>query len=126
MIGPLASGSGGMLNVEVDGSGNYSAPNYTFKPYSKQIQVGDGTVRGAGWTVGTWVWDVMTDTQRDWLRTYIPAQSAELYIQTHTMDYNVTPNIYTCVGVWPIDTETHDATRRMKFEIKFQRMVKVG
>lgn len=117
-----ASGSAAVQNVEVDGSGNYSAPMWQFRPYSKEISLGDGTMRGAGWANAVWHWDVMTDAQRDWLRTFIPYESAELWVSTRTQDDNTGYSVFRCIGVWPTLSEEHDARRRVKFEIKFQRM----
>lgn len=124
MIGPLTSGSAGMVNLEVTGDTNdYTAPHYVFKPYTKQITLGDGTVRGAGWTYAEWTWDVISQIQREWLRTFCTGQSSEVMIQMPTMDAIDSDKIFSAVMIWPIDSEQHDAHRRMQFVIKFQRMI---
>jgi hypothetical protein len=122
MIATYASGSAALTNLEVDGTGNYSAPKFSFKPYSQQIVMGDGTVRGAGWATAEWSWDVMTATQRAWLRQFIPAQSAELWIKTRTFDSPTTGLVFRAVGIWPIASEEQDVRRPVKFQITFQRL----
>jgi hypothetical protein len=118
----FASGSGALQNLEVDGSGNYSAPRWTFKPSSKPVQLGDGSVRGAGWATAEWTWDIMTTTQRDWLRAFIPGQSAEVWIKTRTMDSITSGTVFRAIAVWPIESEERDVRRPVKFTIKFQRL----
>lgn len=117
-----ASGSAALQNVEVDGSTNYSPPRYTFKPWSKQMPLGDGSVRGTGWATAEWTWDIITPTQRAWLRAFIPNNSAELFICTRTYDSPNTGIVFRCIGIWPIDSEELDYKRSMKFTIKFQRL----
>jgi hypothetical protein len=99
----------------------FSAPHYQWKLYTKQITNGAGFVMGMGWQAGSWDWDIISQKQRDWLRTFIPGQSAELWINTKTMDNNEAYVPIHCIGVWPVATETHDAGRRPKFSIVFQR-----
>jgi hypothetical protein len=121
-IAPYSSGSAALTNLEVDGSGTYSAPHFAYKPYSKLVNLGDGSVRGAGWATAVWHWDVLTETQRDWLRIYIPYQSAEVWIKTRTMDNTEEYKVFRGIAVWPTQEEEHDAHRRVRFEIKFQRL----
>jgi hypothetical protein len=111
-----------LVNLEVDESGLYAPPHYGYKPFSKPITNGAGLVIGMGWATAEWYWDVITQTQRDWLRTYIPGASAELWIRTRTHDNTQEYKNFRCVGVWPVDSEEHDVTRRVKFTIKFQRL----
>lgn len=118
-----ASGSSGLQNVEVDGS--YPPPRWSFKPYSQQITMGDGTVRGSGWPTAEWTWDIISAAQRAWLRVFIPGQSADLYIRTRTPDSPGTGLVFRCVGIWPIESEELDFKRSVKFTIAFQRMVRV-
>ncbi len=121
-IAAYASGSAAVQNVEADGSGNYAAPKFLWKPYTKPTVLGDGTVRGAGWAEVVWSWDVMTETQRNWLRAFCPAQSADVWIKTPTFDNSGAFVTYHAVMVWPTDSEERDAKRRVKFQIKFQRL----
>jgi len=118
-----ASGSAALVNIEVTrDAALYSQPKFTYKPYSKQIVLGDGSVRGAGWAVASWSWDVMSRTQRDWLRAYCTGQSSDVWIRTKTLDSSDAYVVRRAVMIWPIDSEEHDVTRRTKFEIKFQNL----
>jgi hypothetical protein len=100
----------------------WAAPHFTYKPYSKQIVNGAGLVMGMGWAVGTWDWVIISAIQRDWLRGFVPGQSAEVWVNTRIMDNAEQYVPLHVVAVWPIDTEVHDAHRRTNFTIAFQRM----
>lgn len=100
-------------------------PKSTFHPYSQSIQLGDGTVRGAGWPTATWTWKMLNQTMRDLLRVLIPAQSAVVYITTRTLDNASAYATYKATAIWPIEEEYLDATRRPDFVIKFQALVAV-
>lgn len=126
MISTLASGSSALQNLEVDGSGNYAPPHYTFTLYTQPLPLGDGTVRGGGWTKIVWHWDILTPTQRDWLRTFCPLMSSEVFIKTIQYDAAESYYTYSAVMVWPIDKEVHDAHRRTNFDIEFHRMVRIA
>lgn len=120
-----ASGSAALQNMEVSGPPEYAAPMFTWVKYSKPIPLGDGTVRGAGWSTLILHWDVITNTQRDWLRAFCPNQSAEVYIRSMQLDNSMAYVTYRAVMVWPIQSETQDAHRRTSFDLKFQRMIPV-
>jgi hypothetical protein len=124
MIGVDASGSGAMVNLEVDGRSDvYSAPHWTFTPYSKPTVRGDGVVLGLGWATATWDWGIASQVQRDWLRTYCPGMSSVVLIRTQVMDNAEEFRIFHAVMIWPVDAEEHDVRRRPKFTIKFQRLI---
>ena len=125
-IAALASGSAALVNVEVDGTGNYTAPKWEYYPNSQELVLGDGTVRGGGWATAQWHWDVMTEVQRDWLRTFCPGQSAEVYIQTPMTDNAEALGIFYAVMIWPTLKEQHVATRRLDHLIRFQHLIYLG
>ena len=123
-IAAATSGSAGLTNVE-SLTPAVDAPLSTFHPYSQSIRLGDGTVRGGGWAAATWRWSIIKRAQRDQLRTFIPAQSAWVYVRTKTMDSADTYKNYLAVAVWPIETEERDSLYRKDFVIQFQNMVEV-
>lgn len=125
MLGLLTGGTGGLVNLEVDGSGQYVAPHPVFIPYSKQNQLVDGNVRGGGWPTLDWNFPICTQVQRDWLRVYCPGMSAEVYLRTTIMDSAEAYAYFQGVMVWPVDKEEHDAGRRPNLVIHFQRLVEV-
>ena len=98
-------------------------PKSTFSPYSQDIRLGDGTVRGSGWATAIWSWAFLPRAARDQLRTFCPGKSAVVYIWTRTMDSSDVFGAYQAVMVWPTDSETRDFTRRTDFKIQFQRLV---
>lgn len=122
-IGTYAGGSAAITNLE-SLSPAVDPPQSTFHAYSMQLPLGDGTVRGGGWTTSTWLWNVLPVAQRDKLRTFIPGQSAEVFIRTKTMEADVY-HTYSAVAIWPVEDETRDTRFRTNFKIEFQRMVQV-
>lgn len=98
-------------------------PKSIFRPFSLQIPLGDGTVRGAGWATAIWHWDVLSRAERDMLRTFCTGQSASVWIQTRTMDTADSYAVYSAVMVWPIVSEERDTGRRMRFDIEFRKLV---
>jgi hypothetical protein len=124
MIGTNASGSGAMTNVESLATPVPAPRTQSFHPYSQMLALGDGTIRGGGWANVEWVFDNITDAQRDMLRTFCTGASQEVWIQTKTMDTLDTYAIYHAIMVWPIETESRDANGfRVDLKIRFQRLI---
>jgi hypothetical protein len=95
------------------------APKSTFHPWSKPVQLGDGTIRGLGWKATTWYWKIIRPEEIEQLRTFCPGASAEVYIATR-QNVGDTFKPYKAVLVWP--EEDRDFLRRVDLEIKFQRL----
>ncbi len=98
-------------------------PKTEFRFYSKQLDLGSGLKRGAGWPITTWTYGFLTQAQREQLRTFCTTASAEVYIQTRTRDEDTgeTPSlfkIYKAVMTWP-EHEEYRASRRLDFVITF-------
>lgn len=102
------------------------APTRTiFQPYSAQITLGDGTVRGVGFPKATWYFNALSLAQRDILRTFCSGASAEIYVETKTVDSSDTYDIYYAVMQWPLIEERGLAGIRRDLTIEFTRMVAV-
>ena len=121
--------SGSSTNLELMPT-PVSPPKSTFRPYSKQLILGDGTVRGGGWATATWTWEIITTPERDQLRTYCPGQSAIVNVTTRIMDNSDSYQTFTGTMVWPIDKEERDMPSvglhtRKDFVINFQNLIAV-
>ena len=99
-----------------------SNPLATFTPYSKPLDLGDGSVRGGGWIACTWDWqDIISAAERHSLRTFCTGASAHVYIATRVNDQDAYLAYYAWM-IWPQEEE-RDFLRRVKFQIKFRAMV---
>ncbi len=96
------------------------APQSTFRPYSTDIRLGDGTMRGMGFPVATWHWGFLSAAQRDVLKAFCAGQSALVYLRT-TKD-NMVFDDYQAVMVWPTEEE-RAAGRVLDFTLEFHRLV---
>lgn len=98
------------------------APQTTYRPYSIDVRLGDGLVRGMGFPVATWHWGFLSAAQRDALKAYCAGQSAQVYIRTPKDDLNF--NDYQAVMVWPTE-EDRVAGRALDVTLEFHRLVEV-
>lgn len=123
----LVSGSMVKLeNLALSGSPSpVDYPKSTYRPYSDQIILVSGLVRGVGYPQATWGWSVIPAQMRDTLRQYCPGQSANVYIRTRTMDSNDSYANFSAIMVWPTQDEERDSLRRVNFQISFRNMVAV-
>lgn len=99
-------------------------PQTSFQFYSKQLDLGSGLKRGAGWPITTWTYGYLTQAQRDQLRTFCTGASAEVYITTRTRDKDETDSLfktYKAVMIWP-ENEEYRASRRLDIVITFTRL----
>ena len=99
-------------------------PRSVFKPYSEQIPLNSGGVRGAGAPTVEWQWGFLTQAQRDKLRTYCTGASATVYIETKTVDSADTYATYSGDVVWP-EQEERETGRRLDFVLVFKNLVAV-
>lgn len=60
------------------------ALEWEYQPYSKAATLGDGTKRGLGYPRARWLFKGLRPEQRENLKDFISALSAEVYIRTPT------------------------------------------
>ena len=120
-IATLAARVAGLANLE-DLATPITPPRWFFQPYTETIRLGSGLTRGIGFPVAEWRWDVISAAQRDMLRTYCTGASIEVYIRTRKNDSSSAYANYKAVMIWPAEFEEVDATRRLDFVIRFERL----
>ncbi len=99
---------------------NIPAPQSTYRPYSTDIRLGDGSMRGMGFPVATWHWGFLSAVQRDLLKSFCVGQSALVYIRSIKDDLSYAD--YQAVMVWPTEEE-RAAGRVLDFTLEFHRLV---
>jgi len=119
----------GMVNLE-SLTVHVRPPRFVFEPYSKPLQLGSGSVRGAGWPKTEWRWDTISAAERDQLRVFCPGASAVVYIKTRVNSNNGAVvdqyKTFRAVMVWPTPEGERDFRGlRKDFMIEFQAMVEV-
>lgn len=94
-------------------------PASDFQPYSKPTALGDGTVRGLGWTTALWKWGWLTQAQRNALKALCAGVSVETFIATRNSDGAF--KVYRAVLVWP-DREDHYGGKVLNFTLQFRKL----
>ncbi len=102
-------------------------PKTEYRPYAKTALLGDGSRRGLGYPVVIWNFGLLTQAQRDQLRSYCSSgPSANVFIRTRTDESDESEDIvyaaYQAVMHWP-EQEDYDTTRRLDFRLEFRAMV---
>lgn len=63
-----------------------AAPRHGFVEFSQDVELASGLVRGAGWPVATWSWDILTSAEWEQLKTFCTGKSADVGIKTRKDD----------------------------------------
>lgn len=110
---------GGMTNVESLTTA-LPAPRSTIQEFSQSVELASAGVRGAGWPVATWTWDILEQDQWDQIRTFCSGQSADVYIKTRKQDG--TYQVYTATMVRPGQVRK-DSGRVLDLVVEFRNLV---
>jgi hypothetical protein len=97
-------------------------PKSTYEPYSEQLELGNGKIRGGGFPTATWHWGFLKQAWRDALRAYCTGASASIFIETRITDTSDAYDQFSVVIVWPQEEE-RDAFRRLDFTLEFRQLV---
>lgn len=94
-------------------------PNIIPQRYSERVTTLSGKTYGIGWKRQRWQWRFLRLEDAEILRTYIPGDSAKLYIRTVTGEssggqYSLAN--YIAWLIWPVDVHM-DAGAYIDFEI---------
>lgn len=107
------------------------APDWTFQPFSAAIKLGNGKLKGQGFGIVKWRWNIAHDTWREALRDYCPspALSSEVYIFTpvnETASGVKTWKAFQCVMNWTPEDETKGGGKTLGLLIVFTHLVEVA
>ena len=121
------------VNVEtLSTDGKIRAPKSTPPVYSIRLDLGDGTIREAGWLTCEWRWGHMPAGMRSALRAYCAGASSSVWIRTLTdtiLEEEDDPGddflYYSAIMIWPEPEADEPDTRasRLDFVIKFRKLV---
>ena len=120
-IATAASGVSGLLPLSALGV-TWPADNPS--PYSLELPLGDGGVRGLGWATTQWHWGFITLAQWNTLRAYCPGKSADVVIRTYDIDDKQSWTNYSGKMIWPTGG-MFTAQTMLDFTILFQALVEI-
>ena len=99
-------------------------PHWAFQNGAGVKDLDDGSQRIVGLPKAQWHWDVITDDERNALRTFCPGVSAQVYISTYNNDDVDNCHTYAAEMQWPIEKgEVVEATQRTGFDLNFINLV---
>lgn len=100
-------------------------PKHMWSPFSEEVELADGSMRGFGSPMAVWLWGFLPRDQRDMLKTFCTGASSSVFIRTYTRNSADALKYYSCKMLWPSMSEETDATRRPDFKIIFKELVEV-
>jgi len=103
------------IPVEIDDS---------YFPYSTYTDNGDGSRTGQGWIRVIWRIKIVHAWQRQALRAYCPGLSADVYLRTHTNEYNDCIEEYDWINLrgqmhWMVGDEEREGQYVNNIEFEF-------
>lgn len=107
-------------------------PAWSYTEYSSEIRLANGKVRGMGFPVATWHWDVLGADEREVLRTFCSGKSAEVFIRTpvneHTEneedELELEYRLFQAVMVWPAG-ESPTVRVYPDFTLEFRHLIEI-
>jgi len=106
--------------------GDQAAPRSFFTEFSKMIPLGNGRVRGLGWSQVLWKWGFLSQLLRNALRTYCTTASNAVYIRSREDDTSRAYQYYSCTMIWPTGKEDNQVGRVLNFTLAFSNAVEVS
>lgn len=112
--------------VSTTNPGDQQAPRSFFTEFSKMVPLGNGRVRGLGWSQVLWKFGFVSQALRNALRTYCTGASNAVYIRSREDDTSRAYQFYSCSLVWPIGRENNQAGRVLDFVLTFPNAIEVS
>ena len=106
-------------------------PDWSFKPYSVTVRLGDGMLQGNGFPIAKWRWNGMDEDQRQILHDLIGAEnlSGTVFIRTATNEVDVYGDriyqAYECIMNWPEEDEDFQTDKVLGLILTFTHLVPV-
>ncbi len=97
-------------------------PRSIFRDYAERVMAASGRTFGRGYPACSWVFSLLTSSQRHALKTYCTGASAVVYIRTLANDD--TYHNYRAIMHWPDEEERDPSKRRdrLEFAIEFTHL----
>lgn len=122
----IATAAAGVSGLTLLSALGVTFPASDPSPYSVELPLGSGGVRGLGWATVRWHWGVYTVEEWDALRAYCPEKSADVVIRTLDVDDNQAWTNYSAVMVWPTGRPWFVHGRKAQdLTILFQALVEI-
>lgn len=104
-------------------------PDWTFAPFSAQVERADGGRSGMGFPRATWTWNHRRNDHVEALRAICPGSSAAVYIRTPTNEVDIYGDkvwkTFSCQMLWMPEDEDKQAGYTLGFTLEFRRLVEV-
>lgn len=98
-------------------------PEWTYNEESEVVGALGGLSVGRGYASATWHFSVLTNEQRDVLRSFCPGVSAEVYFETPSNEIDLSSNEVfiqaLAVMHWPTGEEDHQVNKMMGLDLTF-------
>jgi hypothetical protein len=103
-------------------------PDWSFRPFSGSIRLGDGTLQGTGFPIAKWRWNGLSDARRQILKDFADSDlSVSLYIRTATNEVDIYDAIvfktFSCIMNWTEEDEDFQADKVLGLVITFTHLV---
>lgn len=115
----------GLVNVENIAADPLLPPQAMTRNADDFVELASGAVRGMGTGSVEWTFAYITYAQRAAFRALCPGASAQVYIQTRSLDAADTWLVYAATVVWP-EAEQRDMRGYKRFVLTFRNLIIQG
>lgn len=102
-------------------------PDWSFQPYSRSITLGNGIIKGVGYSIAKWRWNAIDDVSRETLQEFVGSSlSAPVFITTPVSQTYLGEIIYKdfqAIMHWPDAEEDFQTTYVLGLFITFSHLV---
>jgi hypothetical protein len=116
----IGTSEGGMTNIE-SLTTPLPLPQFDFLPFARTVHKGNGGMRGVGFPVATWTFQLLSLAEYTQLRTFCTGASAEVYIRTR-IDDDTYANFFVKM-ICPNDGMGRWYGNRKNYVVTFRNMV---
>ena len=102
------------------------ALEWEYQPYSRAVELGDGSVRGLGYPRARWLFKALRPEQRENLKDFCSTLSAAVYIRTPTNETAAgvrTWDDFSAILKWTVSTELVGVNYVEMVELVFTHLV---